>query len=220
MTLSTSQLRSAYAPACQARGGGYLDAYAALDAVLEAHCYRVRREDTGAYNCRKITGGSGYSLHAYGPGSKFTFWTIVSIATSLAVDINWQTNPYGSRLVTDMPRAMVDEIEAIRTVSGAQVWRWGGYYAGNKDAMHYEIVCSPADLNTGIRTPKEEDDMATPTEQFAAAAVLVNELFEQAGIPRPRRLDFNYWVKRFAGATTTKDVSALMDDFIAKVGAA
>jgi hypothetical protein len=30
------------------------------------------------------------------------------------------------------------------------VWRWGGDYAGNKDAMHFEIVCSPADLEAGV----------------------------------------------------------------------
>lgn len=149
-TLTTSALRRLWAPACGTKGSVYLAAYGALDACLRAAAYAPRAKDTGAYNCRTITGGTGYSLHAYGPGDRFKFWNGVSIATSLAVDINWTTNPYGPRLVTDMPRAMVDAILAIRTNNGVQVWRWGGDYTTNRDAMHFEIVCSPADLATGI----------------------------------------------------------------------
>lgn len=150
MALSTSQLRNAWAPACKLQnpqtvnlfGGGrvhvdgrVVEAVLALNGVLIRHHYRTRRADTGAYNCRRITGGTGYSLHAYG----------------IAVDINWQSNPYGKRLVTDMPRQMVEEIKALRTGNGKQVWRWGGDYTTNKDAMHFEIVCTPADLATGIK---------------------------------------------------------------------
>jgi hypothetical protein len=160
MTLSTSQLRSAWAPACKAKGAVLLAAFAALDAVLQRHRYAPRARDTGAYNCRRITGGTGYSLHAYGPGDRFRFWNGVTIATALAVDINWTTNPYGRRLVTDMPRAMIDDILAIRTVSGDQVWRWGGDYRTNKDAMHFEIVCTPTALATGIRQPATAESIA------------------------------------------------------------
>lgn len=148
--LSTSQLRAQYAPACATKTSIYLAAYAALDAAFRVHNYAPRAEVTGAYNCRKITGGTDYSLHAYGPADYFTFWSGVKIRTSLAVDINWDKNPYGPRLVTDMPRPMIDAIYRIRTKSGQQVWRWGGYYTNNKDAMHFEIACSKADLATGI----------------------------------------------------------------------
>jgi hypothetical protein len=111
-----------------------VEAVHALNACLERHRYPTRRNDTGAYNCRKITGGTGYSLHAYG----------------IALDINWQSNPYGPKLITNMPSAMVNDIKAIRTKGGALVWRWGGDYKNNKDAMHYEVACSPAALATGI----------------------------------------------------------------------
>jgi len=146
---STSQLRQLWAPACNAAncvtiplyGEGRVtvdrrtvEAVRALNACLERHRYATRRNDTGAYNCRKITGGTGYSLHAYG----------------IALDLNWQSNPYGPNLVTDMPPAMVADIKAIRTNGGALVWRWGGDYSRNKDAMHYEVACSPAALATGI----------------------------------------------------------------------
>lgn len=147
--LTTSQLRTEWAPACPSgdltrvslHGDGIVSvrravvpAVQALDACLTAANYRTRRADTGAYNCRRITGGTGYSLHAYG----------------IAIDINWQTNPYSTTLRTDMPSGMVRSIKAIRTRNGAQVWGWGGDYRVHKDAMHYEIVCRRADLATGI----------------------------------------------------------------------
>jgi hypothetical protein len=148
--LTTSQLRNAWGPACapashrvtiDLHGAGRITvdrrtqaAFVALNACLKAHGYAIRRADTGAYNCRRITGGTGYSLHAYG----------------IAADLNWQTNPYGRNLVTDMPPAMRAAIKAIRTRNGRQVFGWGGDYRTNKDAMHYEVVCTPADLATGI----------------------------------------------------------------------
>jgi len=145
---TTQQIRNWWAPACRGPftkvalfgegtvsvDGRIVRAVQALNACLQAHGYSTRKADTGAYNCRKITGGSGYSLHAYG----------------IAIDINWQSNPYGKTLKTDMPGAMVAAIKAIRTMNGKQVWGWGGDYSGNKDAMHFEVVCSPADIVTGI----------------------------------------------------------------------
>lgn len=147
--VTTQQVRNWYAPPCAGadttislNGTGRVtvrvsinDAVKALDAVLIKYGYKTRRADTGAYNCRRITGGTGWSLHAY----------------KIALDLNWTTNPYGPRLITDMPLAMLHEIEAIRTKSGAQVWRAGAFYSGNKDAMHFEIICSPQDLASGIR---------------------------------------------------------------------
>lgn len=149
MGLSTSQLREAWNPPCNSASFVTIELYGSgrvtvdprtveavfrLDDILEAWGYQTRRDDTGAYSCRTITGGSGYSLHAYG----------------IALDINWQTNPYGPNLVTDMPRGMVDDIIGLRTNNGKRVWEWGGDWSGNKDAMHYEIDCAPADLATGI----------------------------------------------------------------------
>lgn len=150
MTLSTAELRRLWGPDCAestelrtiALWSGArvtinalcVDAFQALDRVMKSHNYLQRRADTGAMNCRPITGGSGYSLHAFG----------------IAQDTNWTTNPYGPRLVTDRSQAMVDDIYRIRTNNNKQVFRWGGYYTGQKDAMHDEVVVSPADIRTGI----------------------------------------------------------------------
>lgn len=117
-------------------------AFVALADIIERHGYEVRSRDTGSYNCRYIKGTSAMSSHAWG----------------IAVDINWSTNPYRTdRLVTDMPRDMIEEIEALRTVSGHQVFRWGGDWDGrpetphsNYDAMHFEVVATPTELATGI----------------------------------------------------------------------
>ena len=164
MSRTTAQLRVLWSPACTGPcasvplfGGASIsvrastvEAWQALNAVLIKWDYKATPPDCGAYNCRAITGGTQYSLHAYG----------------IAADLNWQQNPYGPVLITDMPRGMVDEIKAIRTNNGVGVFRWGGDYSGNKDAMHYEIVASPAEIATGIATgsqpiPKPEDEMAS-----------------------------------------------------------
>ena len=170
---STAELRILWAPACTAPfarlnlyGEGVVtvdvlivDAVKALNAVLIDWDYRTRRADTGAYNCRQITGGTNYSLHAYGT----------------AIDLNWQTNPYGHHLVTDMAIGMIEAIEGIRTAGGVQVWRWGGRYSNNKDAMHFEVVASPAELARGIQsqtTTNTERLIVTPEDERKIQAML------------------------------------------------
>ncbi len=150
--LTQSQIRSYWAPRCTGPfatvslyGNGKVTVDAAivsavksLNTVLAAYRYSTRAADTGAYNCRLNTSGTGYSMHAYG----------------IAIDINWLSNPYSRYLKTDMFKygdgRMPHRICAIRTNNGKQVWNWGGFWSGNKDTMHYEVVCTPADLRTGI----------------------------------------------------------------------
>ncbi len=175
MGRTTEQIRQAWAPACRIQWAQFrfwtgvtipvdariLAALAGLDSQLKRWAYRPKGGQTFGYACRRITGGTDYSLHAYG----------------VAIDVNSLSNPYGSTLVTDMPRPMVDAIKAIRTTQGLPVWRWGGDYAGNKDAMHYEIEASPAELAAGIVSPdvpapapswKWTDHMPKPTEFTSA----------------------------------------------------
>lgn len=148
MTVPTQTLRNWWAPPCKGPwanvalyGAGAVSvrpalvaAVRAMSSCLAAHHYATRAADTGAFNCRQITGGTSYSLHAYG----------------IAVDLNWSTNPYGARLVTDMPPSMVEAIKSVRTNNGKQVWEWGGNFSGNKDGMHFQAACAPGDIGTGI----------------------------------------------------------------------
>lgn len=117
-----------------------LDAYCLLGAVFVAHGYVVRR--LGCFNCRRITGGTSWSSHAW----------------AISVDVNDDTNPYRTdRLVTDMSPAMIADVVAIRTRSGVQVWRWGGNWDGdpetphsNYDSMHFECIATPDELAAGF----------------------------------------------------------------------
>lgn len=108
------------------------DAFRAIDMIMQEYGYHPRPGDTGAYNCRRITGGTKLSLHAYG----------------IAVDYNWNTNPYrrDNKLVTDMPASMVGKILNIKNTNGHSLFRWGGNYVTVKDAMHYEIIVPPFEL--------------------------------------------------------------------------
>lgn len=135
------------------------EAFEALAAVLHHHGYQIRTEDTDSYSCRKITGGAGKSLHAFG----------------IALDVNWDTNPYldhkGTRAVrfsdqptqalrgrevkmgladTDMTPEMIADVMKIQTRAGTTVFEWGGHWNTVKDCMHFEMDVSPQDLEGGL----------------------------------------------------------------------
>ena len=187
MSRSTTELRKLWTPACQfekraltMHSGASLsglnvkvfEAFQALDAVMRSFRYVPRANgpgawETGAFNCRKITGGTNWSLHAYG----------------IAVDINARTNPYGKKLITDMPFAMVEAIKAIKTKNGVGVFRWGGDYRTNKDAMHYEVVASPKEMSSGVdwstvsmEPPNPADPRTWPTLRMGDRGPTVEKL--------------------------------------------
>lgn len=160
---STSEMRAAWAPACDSGGMQTIDfgnagaritvdrvtvpIWRAVESILAKYRYTIRRADTGAFNCRQITGGSGYSLHAYG----------------IATDINWQSNPYSSRLITDFPPGAIREIEALN-VAGRPVLRWGGRYSGMRDAMHFEVIVPPSVASRF--TYQGEDELADAKDEI------------------------------------------------------
>jgi len=136
-----------------------VDAWRALESVLQYHDYRIRPSDTDSYNCRQITGGTGLSLHSYG----------------IALDVNWTTNPYRrtpdkrkvrfsdkltqaeramdvkhDKADTDMTPQMISDVLAIKTRSGKRVFEWGGNWSNAKDTMHFELDVTPEDLASGI----------------------------------------------------------------------
>lgn len=134
--------------------------WAALGAVMVAYNYQVPTSYTGSYNCRQVTGGSSWSGHAW----------------PLAMDINAKTNPYvrtptGREIKwgveTDMPAAMVREIEAI-TASDIRAFDWGGRWRSIKDAMHYQVRVSLDEIAGGVYAPRGfygDDDMAVMDEK-------------------------------------------------------
>lgn len=135
------------------------DAWAALARVLAHHGYSIRTADTDSYNCRAITGGTGLSLHAFG----------------IALDVNWETNPFletpdrrqvrfsrrrsqeargqdvrAGEADTDMTEAMIAHVRAIETVEGLSAFEWGGDWNTIRDAMHFQLDVTPAELERGI----------------------------------------------------------------------
>ena len=150
------------------------DAWRALANVMAQHDYRIRAGDTDSYNCRRITGGTGLSLHAYG----------------IALDVNWDTNPYlktpdrrqvrfsnrrsqdaraqdvkSGAADTDMSLAMIEDVRAIKNVDGRAVFAWGGDYKAAKDAMHFQIDLTPAEIQRGIDW-SDYPVAAAPTRPF------------------------------------------------------
>lgn len=123
---------------------GY-EAFAAYAEIAKAHGYKAPGTDTGFYSFRHMRHDPNlpWSVHAW----------------AMALDLNWLQNPAGNKLVTDIPRAMRDDLLALRTVSGARVflwgadWDWDGLTTDHTyvDAMHWECVAHPLDLATGIK---------------------------------------------------------------------
>ena len=92
--------------------------------------------NTSAFNCRAVTGGSGWSEHAYGR----------------AIDVNPFVNPYvkGSTVLppeaapyTDRTRndpGMIHADDAVARAFAARGWSWGGYWSSLKDYQHFSTT--------------------------------------------------------------------------------
>lgn len=134
-----------------------IEAQRALGVALANTGYKPRMGTWAVqtYNCRQITGGVGYSLHAYG----------------IAWDIDPAYNPYIKTFKfrwsdTIFTPEQIAAVEAIKTKNGKQVFMWGGRWFWFKDYMHFEIDVRPSDLKTGIDwstvvgvKPEEEEEM-------------------------------------------------------------
>lgn len=126
------------------------EAFEILGKILVKHGYKIDPRQTGSYNCRAIKGSNAWSSHSW----------------ALGIDVNWNDNPYGKKLVTDLPSEAVKEILALKTGTGHRVFKWGGDWDNRPetnhkyyDAMHFEIIVTPGELKSGIAY----DNSLTPT---------------------------------------------------------
>lgn len=102
--------------------------------ACEARGYIFRAADTGAYNCRKIAGTNTWSNHAW----------------ALAIDVNWQSNPYTSAWVTDIP-------DWMHNLLNRYGFAWGGDYTGGKrDFMHFEFMGTPQQAQLALALARAE----------------------------------------------------------------
>ena len=93
----------------------------------------MKANNTSAFNCRAVTGGTGWSEHAYGR----------------AIDVNPLVNPYvdGSTVLppeaapyADRSRSepgLIHSDDAAVHAFAARGWSWGGYWSTLKDYQHF-----------------------------------------------------------------------------------
>ncbi|WP_228010924.1 M15 family metallopeptidase [Nonomuraea phyllanthi] len=105
-----------------------VDAYKADDyASIDAN-------NTSAFNCRKATGSSNWSNHAYGE----------------AIDLNPLQNPYvtadggtaheNAKKYTERPmkgKGVINPGDKVVKAFAQVGWEWGGYWSGTKDLQHF-----------------------------------------------------------------------------------
>jgi hypothetical protein len=91
--------------------------------------------NTSAFNCRPVTGGTGWSEHAYG----------------LAIDVNPVQNPYvigdtvlppsGATYLDREPAPGVIRAEDAVVQAFARIgWSWGGYWSSPVDYQHFSAT--------------------------------------------------------------------------------
>ncbi|NTW42209.1 MAG: M15 family metallopeptidase, partial [Cellulomonadaceae bacterium] len=95
----------------------------------------MEADNTSAFNCRAITGGTAWSEHAYGR----------------AIDLNPVENPYvvGDHVAPEAGRAYVDRPElpgvihdgdVVVTAFAAAGWTWGGTWSSPVDYQHFSVT--------------------------------------------------------------------------------
>ena len=98
----------------------------------------IEADNTSAFNCRAVTGGTKWSNHSYGT----------------AIDINPLENPYVSRSghidhrgsliyrkrahIGPHPRSVIVRGDAIVRTFKHRGWRWGGDWRSVKDYQHFD----------------------------------------------------------------------------------
>jgi hypothetical protein len=108
-----------------------------IDAYGGSDFRSIEADNTSAFNCRRATGSSSWSQHAYGQ----------------AVDVNPIENPYveGGRVYHEASepyvdrsrrlKGMIHDGDAVVRAFAAVGWGWGGYWSGSvKDYQHFSAT--------------------------------------------------------------------------------
>ena len=120
--------RSLYAQRFPIRRMRLVDAYDGSDARS------MTANNTSAFNCRRVTGGTAWSEHSYGR----------------AVDVNPVQNPYvaGSTVLPPAGAAYLERsplrkgmvTRGVRSAFASVGWSWGGSWSGAKDYQHFSVT--------------------------------------------------------------------------------
>ena len=120
--------RSLYVQRFPIRRMRLVDAYGGSDDASMA------ANNTSAFNCRRVTGGTSWSEHSYGR----------------AIDVNPVQNPYVSGSTVEPPagEAYVDRsplrkgmvTRGVRSAFASIGWQWGGSWTTKKDYQHFSAT--------------------------------------------------------------------------------
>ena len=105
-----------------------------VDAFKADDFASIEADNTSAFNCRRATGSSNWSNHAYGE----------------AIDINPRENPYvtaaggtahkNAKKYTERPmkgKGVINPGDRVVRAFRQVGWEWGGDWAGTKDYQHF-----------------------------------------------------------------------------------
>lgn len=146
--------------------------------------YLLKPAQCGGWNCRAIAGTNRPSNHSWG----------------LAVDLNWNDNPYTSSGRHTMPTVVARRWNRFG-------WAWGGDYSGPKqDFMHKEFMGTPADADemTALALQELRGQPTKPKwtgEDFMSQGTLPACDVGQNGTIIPKRAYFCATTGRASGLT-------------------
>lgn len=144
-----------------------------IERALDDTDYENPCDWIGIHKYRVVAGTNQLSRHSYTPGIAFDL--DYGGDTDGDGDPTIDRNPHLHRKIVEsdygntiqLLRHQVDAVLSIRTVSGAQALRWLG--DRNGDSMHFDTICSPLDIASGI-VPYERGADTVPTWKIHAYA--------------------------------------------------
>jgi hypothetical protein len=131
-----------------------LDSFLGLASVFYFHDYAFEELAGGTLSCRNIGGSAQWRIDRQVREQKP--WA-TSLHIGQALDINPSRNRYRRSVGliqwgrhTDLPKALIRDVEAIKTKAGKRALEWGGRWWNIKDAMHFENDLTRSELAVGI----------------------------------------------------------------------
>lgn len=101
----------------------------------------------GAYagKDRKISGTNIYSAHAWGLAMDVNPFSLGNSCCNESWS-SWYARPNSPAFY-----AAIQQITRLKTGNGARIFGWGGFWKTKKDYMHIEIICTKAEIQTGVQ---------------------------------------------------------------------
>lgn len=141
----------------------------------ERRGYLCKSGQTGGYNCRNIAGTSTPSNHSW----------------SLAIDINWQDNPYTTNTAANHIPSWMPPLW------NRYGFAWGGNYTGAHDFMHFEFMGTPAEATALTVQARQElrgdGDTVEFTDNDRAMLTAVYQYVTGSATVVPQGTDWPGW---------------------------